>query len=84
MINKCYKSGIWPRLLLNIIVISLFNIVIWIFHLKLDYFIHWYDWHYIIIILIYMKLYLIWNSMLVNIIHANVLLGYNNNILRIE
>ncbi len=47
MINKCYKSGIWPHFILNIIVISLLSIVIWIFHLKLDYFIHWYDWHYI-------------------------------------
>jgi len=84
MINKCYKSGIWPRLILNIIVISLLNIFIWIFHLKLNYFIYGYDWHYIIIILIYMKLYFIWNSMLVNIIHANVLPCYNNDILRIE
>jgi hypothetical protein len=31
-----------------------------------------------------MKFYLIWNSMLVNIIHANVLPGYNINILQIE
>jgi hypothetical protein len=46
----------WTASYTKIIVIPIINIVIWIFHFKLNYFIHWYD-HYIFIVLIYMKLY---------------------------